>query len=566
MKPRRAVDPHRLISTKRHRRRGFVTLYLAISLTLLLGISSLVVDLGIAFQKRSYMQKAADASALAGAALGVKNPNATAGDIEAEAISFATTNYGYTTTNDNKVTVTAVVNRLSDGNGSIVVGIRRPQPTLFARIFRLGMLGNDSMKIDVMEIGARATATFVTEGQVFGGVSGNNDSYGLNSKATANLSLVGPLATTNRGDNRSSYYTSNNGTNASVKVGGKWFRDNSDYALLDTNTRRPEDDRFNDSPTKPASEVIPKGDGYYFDLSIPANTKVALQLYDPGNANENQDASTLFNKRWNETNSSTNNTRAPDGTMRAVTTKTRFQVWCDMGQPNDVTKAKRIFNKLYGDEAQYSFDDPSNAANKGWINAVNIDPSAYPAGSKFYLNSTTVDGTGKNGFNVRLNRLDDAGLPKDKDTDYEAVGGNGTNVTTRGYLPINFGSNGTADLSMGYVPAGATKVTIKRFDVDVGTNGGGFSVNYKTTPIDPTTKLPIPAQALTKTGAFGLGGGNANDLTQTDIIDLTQMYPGGYPGGNWSLSYGAGQSDQSTWTMSYIGPPTNAVTNIRLTD
>lgn len=545
-----------------NRRRGFVTLYLALSLIVLLGISSLVVDLGIAYQKRASMQKAADASALAGAAYGVQNPTASATAIQTAATTFASTNYGYSNNVDN-ATVTASVTKVTDGNGSIIVGIARPQPTLFARIFRMSLFkSGTSLTINATNIGARATALFTTTGYAVGGISGNNNSYGLNSTATANLSLVGPLASTNRGDNRSSYYTSSDGTNTGIMSPntGKPDQD-TNYAALDMKIRRPEDDRFNDSPSQLASgEAIPKGDGYYFDLSIPANTPVALQLYDPGNANENTDPSTLFNKKWNETTTGTNSTRGPgpNGTMRTVTTKTRFQVWCDMGHPEDITQAKRIFSNLYADEPQYSFDNSANSAYKGWINAVNIDPNAvvngvrlYPVGAKFYMNATTVDGNGKNGFNVRLNRLDpQTSLPKDTDANYSAAGGNGTSVTTRGLLPINFGSNGTATLSLGDVPANATSVTIKRFDVDVGTSPGGFAVTYTDT------------NSGTHTGGFGYGGYNANDKTQTDVFNLGA----GYTGGNWTASYSAGTSDQSTWTMSYVGPPQFPITNIRLTD
>lgn len=545
-----------------HRRRGFVTVYLAFSLIAMIGIASLVVDLGIAYQKRARMQKAADASALAGAAYAVQNPTASGSAIAQAAADFATNNYGYTNAVNN-VVVTTTTSVVSQGNGLLSVGISRPQPTLFARIFRVRVFNNSdpTLTIDSTNISARAGATFTTVGRVAGGIAGNSDSYGLNSIATANLSLMGPLATTNRGDNRSSYYkSSNGGNNGTLSV-------NTNYARLDMTTRRPEDDRFTDTASQlRPGEVIPKGDGYYFDLAIPANTPVAVQLYDPGNANENKDPSTLYKKSWNETNTSTNNTSAPSGAMRAVTTKTRFQVWCDMAQPNDITKAKRVFSQLYADESQYSFDNPANAANKGWINSVNIDPSLYPVGSKFYMNATTVDGTGKNGFNVRLNRLDPStGLPKDTDTEFSAPGGNGTNVTTRGLLPINFGSNGTADLTMGYVPPGATSVTIKRFDVDVGTSNNGFAVNYKTTPLDGNGK-PDPTKTLTSTGALGLGGSRANDQVLTDTINLTTLYPGGYPGGVWNLTYAAGQSDQSTWEMTYEGPPQIPVTNIRLVD
>lgn len=545
MKPAQAVERSHRFSTRDHRRRGFVTLYLALSLTLLLGISSLVIDLGVAFQKRSYMQKASDASALAGAAYAVQNPLATIAQVKSAAENFATTNYGYTN-GSNNVTVTTTVTPVSSGTGSIAVSILRPQPTLFARIFSLSMFGGTPMRIDAMQIGASAMATYTTLGTVKTPISGNSTGYGLVDQATANLSLLGPLATTNRGDNRSARYTSSNGANngpsISVNNGGTDQIGGSQIGYTPAVLRPKGDDRTKYQASFSAGENFPVGDGYYFDLAMPTGGgKALLQIYDPGTADQKSDPNAYKGKAWNETADGTNSTRRFDGTMSAVPTKTLFQVWSDNGTPDDISDDVQIGAQLYGNESAYS---------QKWVNSFLIEPSKYPATANYYLNATTVDGNGKNGFDIRLNRTDDGVTAKDTDTTFK-TGGNGSGVTTRGILPINFGSDGDAVLALGNVKAGATTMIVTRFDVDVGTDGGGFFLTY--TDSNGLTYTP-PVK--------GLGGGNANDKYQTDIIPLGSSYAGG----DWKVSYKAGTNDQSTWKMSYTGVPENPTTSIRLVD
>ncbi len=542
--------PHRF-SQNCNRRRGFVTLYLAMSLIVLLGISSLVVDLGIAYQKRSYMQKAADAAALAGAAYAVQNQTASTSDITTAAYNFATTNYGYS---NNNATVTATIpTGNTAGNGSVVFSISRPQPTLFARIFRMSLFKGDTpMTIDATNIGATATAAYTSVSFASGTISGNNG-YGLNSVATANLSVCGPLAATNRGDNYSSRYTTSDGTNTGATVSVR--PDTPAQPGFRSAVLRPVDDRDpNGSHYQHATfvtgENFKTGDGYYFDLGLPTDAQgvpstapVCLQIFDPGLPDANKDSNGKF---WNEATSGQNTTRAPDGSLRDVPTKTLYQVWNDNGTPGDISDDTRVFSGVYGTESTTT-DVYGNqvSASLNWVNSCILDPSKFPKTSKFYMNVTAVDGTGKNGFNLRLNRIDPkTNKPGDTDASYAAAGGNGTSVTTRGLLPINFSSNGSADLSLGTIPAGATTMTVNRFDVDVGTL--------------PGTKITyIDNNGVTFTGSTSLGGGGANDQFQPDPYTL----PANYPGGTWRATYAAGQSDQSTWTMTYSGPSS---TNIRL--
>jgi uncharacterized membrane protein len=55
------------VTTESNSARGVVTILAALSMTLLLGIAALVVDLGLLFLTKYELQNAADAGALAGA-------------------------------------------------------------------------------------------------------------------------------------------------------------------------------------------------------------------------------------------------------------------------------------------------------------------------------------------------------------------------------------------------------------------------------------------------------------------------------------------------------------------
>ena len=126
--------------------RGSVTVIVALSMTALIGLLALGIDLGGLFNARSEAQRAADAAALAGASAFLDvQPTAVSGEATARAIEFATINMIR-----NEVIRPEEVSVWVDLDSATVrAAIRRNGvPTWFARL----------VGIDSVDIGAEATA------------------------------------------------------------------------------------------------------------------------------------------------------------------------------------------------------------------------------------------------------------------------------------------------------------------------------------------------------------------------------------------------------------------------
>ncbi|MCR4401989.1 MAG: pilus assembly protein TadG-related protein [Firmicutes bacterium] len=135
--------------------RGSVIVFVALALTVLLGLAALVVDLGVLYFNRVALSNAADAAALAGVQELPENP----GRAEAAAVSYAV---------KNGVEESRVTTVLTDSR-SIKVTVSRTVPLGFARIF--GMASSDVRASAKATIGAasavRGAAPFVVPDQEF---------------------------------------------------------------------------------------------------------------------------------------------------------------------------------------------------------------------------------------------------------------------------------------------------------------------------------------------------------------------------------------------------------------
>ncbi|NIP78765.1 MAG: hypothetical protein GWM90_06000, partial [Gemmatimonadetes bacterium] len=126
--------------------RGSATVIVALSMTALIALLALGIDLGALFNARSEAQRAADAAALAGASAFLEYQQETARSV---AVDRATT---FATSNDIRGTpiapedVTVAVN--VDSSTVRAVVRREGVPTWFARLFG----------IDAVDVGAEATA------------------------------------------------------------------------------------------------------------------------------------------------------------------------------------------------------------------------------------------------------------------------------------------------------------------------------------------------------------------------------------------------------------------------
>ena len=118
--------------------RGQVVVLTVIALTVLLGMSALVLDVGAWFHSKRQLQATADASALAGAQMLPDTP----GTAISTALDYANKNGGAVAGGDVTITSTNV------GNDTISVAAKKQEPGFFARVFGL----------NVVDVGAKATA------------------------------------------------------------------------------------------------------------------------------------------------------------------------------------------------------------------------------------------------------------------------------------------------------------------------------------------------------------------------------------------------------------------------
>jgi hypothetical protein len=219
-----------------------------------------------------------------------------------------------------------------------------------------------------------------------------------------------------------------------------------------------------------------------------------------------------------------------------VTTVTRFSLYSDAGTPDDFSDDSLIDSREYGGDG---------ATDKTWDNAFALQVAAIKASRpdrnvNLRLQAQTISGSNENGFNLRVAR------PTDTDETFQN-GGNGTNVLAIGTLPVNFGATGQGNVSLGAVPAGATRVSIRHFDSDVGV-APGSTITYS----DGTSQY----------NGNPLAAGAADDKEEVDSFEFGE----GYAGGPWSALYSAGGSDNSTWDLSYEGPDSTQPGEIRLVE
>lgn len=118
--------------------RGQVIVLTVIALTVLLGMSALVLDVGAWFRTKRQLQATADAAALAGAQMLPGTP----GSAITMAVDYANKNGGGVLAGD--VTVTST----NGGNDTIAVAAKKNEPGFFSRVFGL----------NAVDVGAKAKA------------------------------------------------------------------------------------------------------------------------------------------------------------------------------------------------------------------------------------------------------------------------------------------------------------------------------------------------------------------------------------------------------------------------
>lgn len=475
----------------RNRRQGIATVWLALTLTAVLGSAAYVVDEGVWFKRQANLQAAADDAAVAGAWTLARsnNPSVSMPDAQAQAIYYAAVN-GYTNGVD-KVTV-SVNSQTDPAKRLLTVQVSRVETSFFGKFF-----GRSQVNVS-----AKATAQYRNATSVLLSVTGNN--YGINS-GPINIGLYGPNQISARGDRFGVKYKSVGGV---VKL-------NPDY----------------------------KPGGYNFSAQIPSNWSgpAILQIYDADSYDSGIDT-TAGNKRWDENGKDLyglNSSGQPAYIGSNQETITRYTLWSDGGTPLDTT-----------DDTAISYVDIGADQNKDkkWDNTFTFTPSTYRSGKSdvnFRLQAETISGCNENGFNLRViapGQTDAIFLP---DAQGKIVG-NGTSISAIGSMPVNFGVSGTGNVSLGVVPAGATNVSVDRFDCDTGVTPGDH-VNYTGSEVDSNNNIKAGGTVTTKIGSPESA---ADDITENDSWTLDSSYKTS----SWVAAYKAGASDNSTWSVTYQGP------------
>ena len=467
--------------------------WLALCMTIFLGMAALTVDQGFHLTRRAQAQRAADAAVLAGAyTLAQSRPVSAAEDIAQE---YAAKN-GYDPNSTNPMVKATVQTYYpipgTDAKGNplypnnwIMVRVMRNEPRFFGRAF-LALIAH--VNSSTQAVGATAIAEFNTLAPM--DINGGG-TYGLND-GPATLSVFGPDARYGNGDYRSVKTLGDKG-----KVGVS----NPDYVP----------DRANDKD---------EDSGYNFTINMPSNFRQSkVEIFDPDCYNAGNIADAATGVRIDEL-------RQPwssSGGGPANATTTRYRLYSDNGTPGNLSDDILIDEVSYGNDA---------STDMQWADCFSFNRRNY-AGQNFRLNVMSMSGSSENGFNIRAGKKNDTVVYNSDGTvnsnDFED---NGTEVSAQGHMPMNFNRNGFATVSLGTVPTQAAghDLVIKKFDTDVGAG----KVTY--------TCTSLPGKTFT-----GVLAGDSE--FKTDYIRL----PADYTTGTWSASYSASLQDTSVWDMAWTG-------------
>ncbi len=521
------------------RRRGVAFVYTALGLAVALMVSAVVIDVGLLYQRKAAMQRAADSAALAGAYSLANFGSPYNAYVAAGKMAERPENGGYTKVSslpgsftssyvanvgNSKFVVTypAVDEQGTQRNNWFKVTLSRPQSALFGGMWPLNRKEYD--------VSASATALYETLAPLEIKGSGT---YGV-APGPVNLSLFGPNGRYSYGDPYSTKLLNNGNVNPGYN---------------------------------------PKG--YDFRVNVPFSQKMTtLEIFDPDcyNANGAIDASATAIDELR--------TRTGNGTIADATT-TQYTLYYDNGtsDPND--------DVLIGSR---SWGGDGAATDMKWIEAFRFDRNdpKYRNGN-FRLNIKSTAGSSENGFDLRAGPVREEtttytteryvsgqthfkgtlsqpysgyapnsnsgiyyNLPKGPYDFYDPIyserqkpivtpapewnPNNGTSIQAEGHLPINFNVSGTIKMTLGKVPptAGGGELIIRKFDTDINSK----SITYSCDKI-PGKTWP---GTLASDGTFA-----------TDTIRIPDSYRNLAESGTWYAEYVAGNQDTSVWDMSYTG-------------
>ena len=522
---------------RRARRRGVAFVYTALGLAVALMVAAVVIDMGLLYQRKAAMQRAADSAALAGAyrlanfgqpydayiaagRMAERPENGAFTKVSSLPGSFTTNYVANVGKSKFVVTYPATDEKGVQHNNWFKVTISRPESALFGGMWPLNKSSYD--------VSASATALYDTLAPLE--IKGTG-TYGV-APGPVNLSVFGPDGRYSYGDPYSTKYL-NDG------------RANPNY----------------------------NSKGYDFAVNVPLNqNRTVVEIFDPDcyNANGSADASAAAIDELR--------TRTGNGTAANATT-TKYTLYWDKGTA-DPADDEEIGTRSWGGNGADS--------DMKWVSAFEFDRQTYRTGN-FRLNVTSTAGSSENGFDLRAGPKREAtttyvteryvssqthfrgyisqpyrgyapgsnsgiyyNIPAGYYDFYDPVyserqvaqntpapdwnPNNGTSIQAVGHLPINFNISGTTKMTLGKVPpqAGGGELIIRKFDTDIASR----TITYSCDKI-PNKTWP---GTLSTDGTFA-----------TDTIRIPESYRDLAEAGTWYAEYVAGNQDTSVWDMSYTG-------------
>lgn len=482
-----------LSKQRRHgsRRRGMAVVWLALTMTVMLGMAALTIDQGFHLTRRAQAQRAADAAALAGA---WKLANFESIDsAKAAAVDYAGRN-GYSTGNNATVDTIYPVPGLA--TNLFKVDVYRPERMFFGSAFIKLLTKQD---VSTRTVGAKAVALYETLAPM--NINGGG-TYGIND-GPATLAMFGPDGLYTYGD---CYSTKK----------------------LNNGTKNP----------------LYTGKGYDFYINVPATyNQTKMWIFDPDCAQKDNIADALPGVRideWRKANGA-------DGVASDATT-TRYTLYRDNGTPYNPSDDVQIAQASYGNVSStdmkwvvppgFEFNRQSYAGQNFRLNATTISGASEngfnirighgddnPAAN---IDTSDYDGTGRDGGVVGVNGV----------TAGNKFPGNGTEITATGHMPMNFNRSGSATVTLGFVPGAAVgkQLVVRKYDTDVGSTtvtytcdqlpGYSFAGVLSGNGEFKTDNIPVPTNYPTTGGTWKAT--YTAGLMDTSVWDMS--YTGAGPG------------------------------------
>jgi len=479
---------------------GVMLTWTAVSVTVIIAMMALSIDMGIMYWRKAEAKKAADAAALAGAW-----QFTVTGNTITQATSAATT---YASFNGYSLDAANPPHLLSTDDTKFQVAVKRTEPKCFLGVFNPNAWYSSAVSTAQYKVPTDSP------------IQGSNYGRGVTNYS---YSLFGPDGVHSNGDDYSTTHTNAGATNP-------------DY----------------------------NPNGYPFTITIPSDYKTRNAIVLPNGVNNAATSGMVQVEIFDPTTMSTSSFdeirnpyfSLPSGYNVDTTTQYTLQyksksdgsdTWHDIATSSFgdtqthamgkwVTPTGFTFNidNYVGDQFQVVAHSTSGSSENGFslrAGPPNTVGGTYTEGGVTYTTSAIADAVPTSGTDTSWNKQ----WSGYNSSNTQVSGGiNGTIVSAHGLIPLNINTSGTIDVLLGNVPVQAAGGTfhIKRFDTDVGATALYYYNDWEGSGVH-----------------YNVASANVyqSDTSYTDIINLSTSYPGA----NWHAMYTGGSSDTSSWSLGW---------------